>query len=282
MQKNDWQDTFFSIFNRLFPLPYFALSGKNTREIMALVQPGDVLLRVFTQSARRRLWSSTFQDIGFYLGAVNETHLRQWAKIDYTHPYAFGEQTIITSLSGEVVLMDLIDFCRCDGVAILRFPAQLKRQTNATPPQALIDYLNAPETRIKQLSQPTKKQQRNAPEIPPQEQIELDANFLTLIKAEKEIVHFLSQGKPLAFAKIMPIFYRLALRQLNPPAQFEIGLQLPKFLSSIELFYFIIKSVAWNYGIVPDEKRVLFRQYQTILVDDLIDTELEEVWKWVS
>jgi hypothetical protein len=280
MQQNDWQDTLFSMLSRLSPLARFALNGKNTRDIMTLVQPGDVLLRVFTSSSHRRLFPSTFQDIGFYLGNVNESHLRQWAKIDYTHPYALGEQTVITAISGQAILIDIIDFCRCDGIAILRFPAQLKLQAGAIPPQAIMDYLNAPETKIKRAPQMSKKKRGESPL--PAEETELDVNFLTLVKAEKEIVHFLSQGKTLPFAKIMPIFYRVALRQLNPPAPFDVGLETPNILSSMALFYYIVKSVAWNYGIVPEKKRILFRHYDTILVDDLIETELEEVWKWVG
>lgn len=296
MQAAHWQDTLLLHLSHIQISPYplflswqpiaFALEGQDTREVMSLIKAGDILIRLLDHSAGHRLLPGTFNDIGFYAGAVTEQHLRQVAKIEYTHPYPLGEQMVFASQNGQTVLMDLIDFCRCDGLAILRFPDTLPLQTGAQPPKSLLNYFANPaqclQTKADTSSKKAKKKADADETAQAVTEPELDAAILGLIKAESDLVQFLRQGKKVPFAKVFPMFLRLALRQLNPSCQFNLGMDITPLMHGNRLVYDIVKSLCWNYGIVPTETRIVFKKYCTITPDMFIDANLEEVWKKIG
>ncbi len=297
MQAAHWQDALLLRLSRMhlsrYPLflswqpTVFALDGQHTREVMAQVKAGDILIRLLDSSAGHRLLPGTFNDMGFYAGAVTEQHLRQVAKIEYTHPYPLGEQMVFTSQDEQAVLMDLIDFCRCDGLAILRFPQTLSLQPGAKPPEGLLNYLADPTQCLQfETPAPSKKDKKKADAdeeaIEPAVTPELDAATLGLIKAERDLVQFLRQGKSVPFAKVLPVLFRLAVRQLNPTHQFDLGIETTPLMHSSRVVYEIIKSLCWNYGIVPVDTKVVLKNYRTITPDMFIDADLEEIWKKVG
>jgi hypothetical protein len=235
----------------------FALKGHLTYEIMKLIQPGDILVRSFNGYLDGRLTPGTFTHAGFYLGAVGEAHLKQIAKIEHSDQVKTGPQMVIHKTPKGIFVEDLINFCRCDGLAIMRFPAQLKPSDHFQLPEKLETYFD----------------EFASPGAHP---------LAALIKAEQEVAIRLMQGKAIPFEKIMPLLYRIALSELSVPHEFNLGFDRLPTLDATELVYFITKSIVWNYGIEPVSRRVMFKPHQVVLPDDYVDAELDEIWKWVG
>lgn len=266
----------------------FALKGNHTREIMKAAKPGDILVRSFNNYLNNSFLPGTFTHVGFYLGEVNEIHLKQIAKIEHLTQFNIGKQMVIHAINDQVFLDDIIDFCRCDGLALMRFPRQLKSLGHYTIPETLPAYFTHPfqpteeatETDTPAETASTKDSQDQPEEEAAQESVKPDAALLALVKAEKEIAQYLSQGKVIEFEKIFKILYRVALRELGTPHDYEF--EIDKSIAGTELVYFITKSICWNYGIEPQLARVFFKKRQVILPDAFVDGELEEVWKMVN
>ncbi|BAP56405.1 hypothetical protein THII_2108 [Thioploca ingrica] len=267
---------------------HFALNGTHTREIMELVEPGDILVRYFNHYLSRLLIRGTFTHVGFYLGEVNETHLKQLAKIDNPDQFKLSKQMVIHTSGDQVYLEDIIDFCRCDGLAVMRFPRQLKPLTSQSLPENLQAYFANPTQVIQEAIpihlQPTTEDNKGH-SAKPESSLpapHLDAAVLALIKAEKDIAHYLVQGKGIEFEKIFKILYRLALRELTAPHPYRFNIEPFYLTACTELVYFITKSIAWNYGIEPQLARLFFKQRYVIMPDVFVDSNLEEIWKVVG
>lgn len=264
-----------------------AINGTHTREIMELVKPGDILVRSYNHYLSGLFLRSTFTHVGFYLGEVTETHLKQLAKINNPTQFKLSKQMVIHANGNKVYLDDLIDFCRCDGLAIMRFPRQLKPLTSQPLPEILPAYFANPTQVIQEAtpthSKPTADNQGNtgktesAPSAQP-----LDAVDIALIKAEKDIAQHLVQGKGIEFEKVFKILYRLALRELAVSHPYRFNIESFYLTTCTELVYFITKSIVWNYGIEPQPVRLFFQQRCVIMPDMFIDSNLEEIWKVVG
>lgn len=265
-----------------------AIKGTHTREIMELIKPGDILVRSYNHYLSSLFMQGTFTHVGFYLGEVNETQLKQLAKINNPTQFKFGKQMVIHASGDQIHLDDLIDFCRCDGLAVMRFPRQLKPLTSQSLPENLQAYFANP-TQVIQEETPTHlksttennkgntEKPESSPSVP-----HLDATAIALIKAEKDIAQHLVQGKGIEFEKIFKILYRLALRELTIPHQYRFNIEPFYLTASTELVYFITKSLAWNYGIEPQPVRLFFKQRYVIMPDVFVDSNLEEIWKVVG
>jgi len=235
----------------------FALKGKHTREIMRVVQPGDILVRTFNHYLSNIFLPGAFKQVGFYLGQVTDNHLRKIAKIEHTAPFTTGPQVVIHAMQGDVILEDLMDFCRCDGLAVLRFPAELKSLYGRQIPEALSTYFTT-------FTEPQEGTQPSA-----------------LVKSERDVAQHLAKGTVLKFEKIFKLLYQVALNQLTAPYEFELGVDAFDATVSTEFVYFITKSICWNYGIEPISKKILFKPRQIIEPDNYVNSDLEEIWKAV-
>jgi len=130
---------------KLFPWPLFLLydpgsyrvKGKDMRAAMAAVRPGDLLVRGYVNYLDGYLIPGYFSHIGLYLGPVAEAE-RAACRADAGERFQAGEQMVVHALAEGVLLEDLLNFCRCDFLAILRFPARLEaRQADFVPAAAL-------------------------------------------------------------------------------------------------------------------------------------------------
>jgi hypothetical protein len=317
MQKKDFLEKLFMILSHIkvskWPLfmayrpRSFAIKGSQTREILKLVKPGDILVRSFNQYLEGYFIPGTFKHVGFYLSEVTEHHLKQLAHIEHFAEFNTGRQMVIYARGNEVILEDLIDFCRCDGLAVMRFPRQLKSLQRRQIPESLQTYFQNPNALIeneiqapaekaektgflKKLtarigSKSRKKEEEALDEAPQHEEAEapvkLDATTKAIVKAEKEIAQYIIQGKSIEFEKIFKILYRIAIRELSTPHTNHLGISPFYGTANTELVYFITKSLCWNYGIEPENQRVFLKQREVILPDAFIDSDLEEVWKSV-
>ena len=235
----------------------FALKGRHTREVMKAVRPGDILTRSFNNYLNNFFIPGAFKHVGFYLGQVTENHLRKIAKIEHPAHFVTGAQIVIHVINGEIVLEDLMDFCRCDGLAVMRFPAELKSLDSRQIPEALSTYFTT-FTEPQEGTQPS-----------------------PLVKSEKDVAQHLAKGTALKFEKIFKLLYQVALNQLTAPYEFELGMDAFDATASTEFVYFVTKSICWNYGIEPETKKILFKPRQIIEADNYVNSDLEEIWKTV-
>jgi hypothetical protein len=298
--KQDFQAKLFKVFSdiKAFKMPLFisyrpqtfALKGHHTREIMKLVKPGDILVRSFKNYLNGHFVPGTFQQAGFYLSEVTEEHLRKLAQVEHPTEFRTGRQIVIHAINGKVVLEDLIDFCRCDGLAVMRFPRQLKSSQPNQIPDILQLYFEDPTPPIeleeekpkKKTKKKGKEEEEPEEETSPPASVPPDATTLALVKAEKDIAQHLAQGKVVEFEKIVKILYRIALKELSSSSQYDFGIDPFPATSSTELVYFITKSFCWTYGIDPELSKVFFKKRPVILPDAFVDNDLEEIWKMVG
>ncbi|MDD2817011.1 MAG: YiiX/YebB-like N1pC/P60 family cysteine hydrolase [Thiotrichaceae bacterium] len=238
----------------------FAIKGKQTREVMNLLQPGDILLRTYKNYLDGYFIPGTFSHAGFYLGKVTDDDVKNYSGISNSSDLAeieTGDEMVIHSMARGIFLEDVINFCRCDGMAVLRFPHQLKHQAGLTVPQRVQEYFNSPEVHGQYGKEP--------------------------ILAEQALATRLLQGETLDFAKeVFPLFFHTALSQLGKPYDFDFNFDDFNAMSCTEFVYFLSKSVCWNYGIQPVEKKVLFKSRRIIQPDAFENSALSVIWKQVQ
>ncbi len=270
----------------------FAIKGKHTREVLHQIKPGDLLVRSFNHYLDGyTMPGSTFNHVGFYLSEVGEAHLSKLANIQNPSQFNTGKQMVIYAVGNKIFLEDLLDFCRCDGLAIMRFPRQLKPLGKHQIPDILQEYFVNPIKPIEEEVEETnddekskkwksklkrKKKDDNKKEKEP---VKLDAATKALVKAEKDVANYIAEGKIVEFEKIFKILYRVAIRELNVPYDYDFGIENFHTTGCAEFIYFITKSISWNYGIEPELSHILFKQRPVITPDAIVDSDLEEIWK---
>lgn len=113
---------------KVYKFPFFLLydpgsyliKGDETREIMKTLQPGDIVVRGYKNYLDGYFIPGFFSHVGLYLGDVpNEDNiaLLPSAKSEF---YAEGEQIVVHAMAEGVFMEDLLNFCRCDYLLILR------------------------------------------------------------------------------------------------------------------------------------------------------------------
>lgn len=137
----------------------YHISGVDLRQILSLLEPGDILLRGYEgyidgEFIRRSSLSSQnefkpgwFTHVALYVGAVSDadrTHVpaKFAQQADYFSP---GPQRVIHAMAKGVHTEDILTFCRCDYLCILRLPPELSlNNVDATTPLARCKRLNPP------------------------------------------------------------------------------------------------------------------------------------------
>jgi hypothetical protein len=129
------------------------IGGRELRELLRVLQPGDILLRGFdgyidgafirrasrcSEQGYRPGW---YTHAALYVGALGEA---QRAKVPtkFAHNpdfFEIGEQMVIHSMSKGVHTEDFLTFARCDYLAVLRLPAGARYDR----PRAVVDAIDA-------------------------------------------------------------------------------------------------------------------------------------------
>ncbi|MCX7986418.1 MAG: YiiX/YebB-like N1pC/P60 family cysteine hydrolase [Bacteroidales bacterium] len=112
---------------KVFPYPLFVIydpgsyrvKGDEIREVMQVVEPGDILVRGYVNYLDGYLIPGFFSHAGLYLGRVDEDDKR-WVKPQAMHLFRSGSQMVIHAMAEGVFMEDIINFCRCDFMMILR------------------------------------------------------------------------------------------------------------------------------------------------------------------
>jgi hypothetical protein len=104
----------------LFGDTHYKIKGRQTRNILKELKPGDVLLRHYDKYLSGLVIPGYYDHAAMFIGKENEN--------ENNEVYAIPEY-VVHAISEGVVKEDILCFIRCDGVAILR--PRLKNQQEA-------------------------------------------------------------------------------------------------------------------------------------------------------
>jgi hypothetical protein len=130
----------------------YCISGRDSRKILNLLQPGDILLRGYEgyvdgEFIRRSARTSAsgfapgwYTHVALFAGDLtpaDANHVPAAFK-DRADYFAIGPEMVIHSMAKGVHTEDVLTFLRCDYLAVLRMPPELKQAPvkAAQPPQA--------------------------------------------------------------------------------------------------------------------------------------------------
>lgn len=123
----------------------YRVKGPETREAAAKIRPGDILVRGYSNYLDGYLIPGYFSHAALYVGPVPEADRQYVTTPAGRAVFTPGEQMVIHALAEGVLMEDFLNFCRCDYMAVIRFPARLQ----ARPPAVKLDTELAPgETEI--------------------------------------------------------------------------------------------------------------------------------------
>jgi hypothetical protein len=250
----------------------YAITGDDVRQMLATLQPGDVLLRGFYGYLDAKFIPGTFSHAALYCGELKESdrpkaglHPRKpgatsesrstprwwWTKSAkrayqlWTRPtFRPGPQMVIQALAEGVNEEDILTFCRCDELAILRLPEIIR----ATVPEP------------------------QAPGVP-----------LRFFNAEEEKVdQALASSGTVDRATVVELAIDQAIKCIGRGYDFDFSITNFSHLYCSELVYFCLKSVQRFSKVRPQMTRIAFFDRRGIIPDAFLTSGLELVWRSAS
>ena len=119
---------------KIFKFPFFLLydpgsylvKGKDIRRVIELIQPGDILLRGYKNYLDGYFIPGFFSHAGLYLGETRKENsvIPEGAESEFYE----GKQVVIHSMAEGVFMEDIINFCKCDYLIILRRSTQIEKK----------------------------------------------------------------------------------------------------------------------------------------------------------
>jgi hypothetical protein len=112
---------------KVYKFPFFLLydpgsykvKGEDIRQVIKIIQPGDILLRGYVNYLDGYVIPGFFSHAGLYVGEVKESDSVN-LKPDQLDDFRTGDQMVVHSMAEGVFMEDVINFCRCDYMMILR------------------------------------------------------------------------------------------------------------------------------------------------------------------
>ncbi len=108
----------------------YRVKGRDMRALLDLLKPGDILVRGFTAYLDGKVIPGYFSHAGLYLGETTPAdlaHVPEKAR----DRFVTGKQVMIHAIAEGVLMEDVLDFGRCDRLAVLRFPPRLASTAGA-------------------------------------------------------------------------------------------------------------------------------------------------------
>lgn len=113
---------------KIYKYPFFILydpgsyliKGDESRQVMNILQPGDIIVRGYKNYLDGYFIPGFFSHVGLYLGNVPNTKKINLLPYVYENFYAQGEQIVVHAMAEGVFMEDLLNFCRCDYLIVLR------------------------------------------------------------------------------------------------------------------------------------------------------------------
>lgn len=223
----------------------YQVKGYEVREVINLVEPGDILLRGYDKYLSSLFIPGYFSHVGLYIGNVTNDDLEG---VNQSFPeaqmkqFGTGTQMIVHAMAQGVHMEDLIDFCRCDRLVVLRFPKELRQRE---------DGGDKPEP--------------------------MEENFSV---GEYNLFRDLKEGKAINFSEAYPIIYQTALAQIGTPYDFKFNFENYNDLSCTEYVQSCIKSLAPFHGVDAVEKHYFGLFRKSVIEPDAFFKEcFDVVWK---
>ncbi|MFO8000453.1 MAG: YiiX/YebB-like N1pC/P60 family cysteine hydrolase [Marinilabilia sp.] len=113
---------------KVFPYPMFLLydpgsyliKGAEMREVMKLVNPGDILIRGFRSYLDGYFIPGFFSHAGVFIGEVSLDKAQKYNPDIRPESVQPGEQMVVHAMAKGVFMEDFLNFCRCDYLVVLR------------------------------------------------------------------------------------------------------------------------------------------------------------------
>jgi hypothetical protein len=123
----------------------YRVKGEEIRQVIESIRPGDILVRGYVNYLDGYFIPGLFSHAGLYLGEVTEPDQRLVSESETEH-FRTGKQMVIHSMAEGVFMEDVLNFCRCDFMMILR------RNTDTESDAAKAwDFVRVKETALKNL-----------------------------------------------------------------------------------------------------------------------------------
>jgi hypothetical protein len=256
----------------------YRISGRDSRQILNLLQPGDILLRGYEgyvdgEFIRRSARTSAsgfapgwYTHVALFAGDLTTADAEHVpdafkSRVDF---FTTGPEMVIHSMAKGVHTEDVLTFLRCDYLAVLRMPAELRQ---------------APQTQAQALQ--TLAQHRRPPGSPS------DVRSAELARA-------LNDGQPVNRAVAVDLARQSALEKIGNAYDFDCSdTQIFHRFSCAELLYYCLRGVKTAlelqpqphalYPLAPWFPRLHFLERTTITPDDYyslaIGGHMECVWE---
>lgn len=218
----------------------YQVKGDDVREVINLAQPGDILVRGFGKYLDGLFIPGYFSHTGLYLGEVLPEHVKFVESGKGKALFRSGEQIVAHAMAEGVFMEDLINFCRCDRMLILRFPDEISVDLN--PP---------------------------LPDIPTEH----------FTDDELKIFNALAQGDSLRFEAVFQTIFKVAFQQIGKAYDFQFNFSNYNDLSCTEFVDFCIKSLELFHEMRPAKKRYLLFDKELLAPDAFVQSKLELVWQ---
>jgi hypothetical protein len=124
------RDKLLTIFGdlKVFPYPMFmlydpgsyAVKGEDVRQLIGVVQEGDILVRGFSRYLDGYFIPGYLSHVGLYLGKVPRQGSSEEIPSQVADIYKEGEQMVVHSMAEGVFMEDLLSFARCDYLVVVR------------------------------------------------------------------------------------------------------------------------------------------------------------------
>lgn len=216
----------------------YKVKGEQMREAMKAIRPGDILLRRYDNYLDGYFIPGYFSHVGLYLGEVTAAH-RALVPPGMRDTLALGEQVVMHALAEGVLIEDFLNFCRCDGLLVLRPPKALRRSWSGPSPL-------------------------------------FEAARREMLAEERALYERLEAGDTVDFERdAFPVILRTALAQLGRGYDFDFDFTDYKHLSCSELVFYALKCLAPALGVVPQRQRVAWLQRTLIPPDAFVTAPLE-------
>lgn len=218
----------------------YLVKGEDARKAIDTVKPGDILVRRYQHYLDGYFIPGYFSHAGLYLGRVEQDDIKLVRRGSGEEFFRAGEQMVVHALGNGVLMEDLLSFCRCDQMAILRFPDMIERSSGSH-------------------SLENKRQEWS--------------------DEEEAVYRRLDEGGRVGFeTEAFPVIRRTALSYVGRPYDYGLDFQSPERICCTELVHWCTQLLHPFLRIAPREERLFVFRKTVILPDTFLDTKLQPIW----
>lgn len=259
-EEKRWYERFLTFFGDLkyFKWPFFIVydpssykvRGEDVRQLINILQPGDILLRSYDNYIDGLFIPGMFSHVGFYYGEATEADRNSAGTMIDDNPdklhrvqhddFKTGEQMVIHAMADGVFMEDVINFCRCDKLAVLRLPDSIRSSRGG-------------------------------------EQIFYKTDFFP---AETAIREKLEMGETIQRHEVVAAARQVVLTCLGAryDFRFDFGEDAHNSFSCSELAYYAYRSIDRYINLRPLKTCIMWICKEGIAPDQFLETDFEVVW----